>query len=439
MRGLFNVKSQLRAFVEGDEGGVTAYSLIVLIGMLALGGYAVDVSNVTSRRTHLQITADAVAHAAILAREFGTVEEARAAALEISVGNLPEAYAGEVVTPEEIIFGHWDPLTETFLPDEDSRSAVYVMAREDSTNGNAVGTFMLGIVGFDQWDVSAISVYSTYKPSCLSDGFVAEGRVDVQSNNFYGNGFCIHSNTGVKLSQNNTFEQGTIVSMADLDTLQIPASGYTKNIGLQEALREGSWNVRIVSRISQVIAGMQDPDSQFYPSYITSPTQITLTNRTVAASHLTSGRIHKLTCSGNQDMRFSTGFTLQNVVIITNCAVRFNQGVTLINAAIVTTNTGNQSISSSSSFTLGKGDDCAAGGSAQLVTMGSIKFAAKLTINGGQLLAKGDISFSAQGAGAKGVQLVAGGEISGTSNMEMIGCGNLQEENLQLNYFRMAY
>ena len=45
-----------------------------------------------------------------------------------------------------------------------------------------------------------------YDPDCLREGFVAQGMVDIQSNNTFKNGFCIHSNTVVKVSSGNVFE-----------------------------------------------------------------------------------------------------------------------------------------------------------------------------------------------------------------------------------------
>ena len=63
----------------------------------------------------------------------------------------------------------------------------------------------------------------TYRPGCLREGFVADKMVDIQSNNGFESGFCIHSNVGISINQNNTFEAGTIVSMPSLNYLQVAA------------------------------------------------------------------------------------------------------------------------------------------------------------------------------------------------------------------------
>ena len=433
------LRTSLTAFRRDDRAAATVFSLFLVMSFVAMGGVAVDVTNVMAKRTELQITADAVAHAAIVTRETRSEAEAKTAAANLALANITQAEAGIVVKEEDIIFGTFDPVAVKFTPVPGSRSAVLVIAREATENSNPIGTFMLNMVGFDEWNVDVISIFASNNNTCISEGFVAQDTVDLQSNNKYRKGFCVHSNTGVKVSSGNWFEKGSIISMPSSNMLQMPQSGWTSNVGLRDALTYGTLNIRIVNRIATVIAGIQDPNSKFWQPYITSPTVITLTNRTIAANHLTQGRIHRLTCNGNQDMRFSGGFTLRNVIIVTNCPVSFNQGVTLESSIIATTNTSKQSMTSAAAFTLGRSDVCVPGGESQLVTMGSIKLTSKISIYGSQMLAAGDISFTSLGEGSRGVSLTAGGTLSGTTNMDMEACGNMAGTNLQMSYFKMAY
>lgn len=85
-------------FVRREDGAGTALNLILLLSLVAVGGLAVDVTNVTASRTELQITADAVAHAALLSRETMTVEDAKVVALALSDENLPIEDVGQVIT-----------------------------------------------------------------------------------------------------------------------------------------------------------------------------------------------------------------------------------------------------------------------------------------------------------------------------------------------------
>lgn len=432
------VVSKLTDFCVEEDGVGSVYGVFAVVLTMGIGGYAVDVANVMTSRTDLQIAADSVAHAALLKRELGTASAARAAALNVSTANLSVAEVGQIIHSSDIVFGDWDPDTRTFTARESSRSAVQVTARQNAANGNPIATFMLRIVNFEQWNLDVKSTFTTYRPTCLREGFVAEDMVDLQSNNTYTNGFCIHSNEYVSLNSNNTFEPGTIVSMASLDDLELPNSGYRTNIGLSEALREGSWNIRILKRIDDIIAGVTNPSSPFYPSYITHSTPVTLTTRTVRQSDLAPGRIYTASCSGGASLTIDNNVQVDKIVLVTSCKIKFNQGVVLTDTVIATTDTSSKSMTSPSGLQVGKDDNCALGGEAQLVTAGSMEFPADLRIYGGQLLAKQDISFAANANGIQGAQMVAGGIISGTSNMNMGFCGNQETANFQVDYFKLV-
>ena len=88
-----------------------------------------------------------------------------------------------------------------------------------------------------------------------------------------------------------------------------------------------------------------------------------------------------------------------------------------------------------SGFQLGRADDCAVGGGAQLITMGSFFAAAKMNVHGGQIIAADDIDFAAQGVGGGGAAFVAGGMIDARSNNEMGYCnGSGMEDNFVADY-----
>jgi hypothetical protein len=433
-----DVFSGSEPFATGEDGGATAWSLFLLASMAMLSGIAIDVSSAITARTNLQVVADAAAHAALLKREFGTVTEARVAALTIADKNLPVEYYGQTIVAEDVVFGIWDLETSSFVADAGSRSAVQVTARQTSANENPVNVFLLQFVGQDSWDVATDATFITYHPTCLTEGFVAEQEVDIQSNNSYSNGFCIHSNSYVSLNSNNYFEPGTIVSMPNPDDIELPNSGYKTNIGLQDALREGSWNIRIVERISSIINGLSTFDEFYLPDYITASVLSTLPSTTVKQSNLQQGKVYTYNCTGNKQMTIDKDVLLSKVVIVTNCQIKFSSGVALEDAIIATTHTGSKSMNAPSGLRLGKNDNCLPGGGAQLLTMGSLDVASGLIMYGGQILAKDDIQFAANANGIKGAAMVAGGTISGTSNMSMGYCGSGMEDNFQADYFKLV-
>jgi hypothetical protein len=292
---------------------------------------------------------------------------------------------------------------------------------------------------------------------CLRDGMIANGVVDVQSNNQWRNGWCIHSNDHVEVNQNSLFESGVIVSMPDLDLFEMPASGFQQNQGLQAALRDNvRYTIGILDRIrpgstNSLYTALRTPGSPERPSYITNDTlHTTRPNGDIVPGSFVQGRVHEWTCTGNQDLTFKPANNGSNVysnfVLLTNCDIQLAGNVELRNVVIFTTSQSAQSIKASGggggnngSVNIGQADSCAAGGGAQIITRGGFKAPAGLQLNGGQIIAWGDIQFAAQGAGGRGASLIANGRIDGTSNLAFTGCGGAgMEGNLTVQSQRLA-
>jgi hypothetical protein len=442
------------SFVRRDEGAITALSLFLLIASAMIGGIALDVANVMNQRTKLQVTADSAAHAALVERvglrwgEFKTEAEAVDFAIELARTNMPPDRYGNVLIADEIEFGFWInssqvPLEDRFTQDVTPNRAVRVHSGRNENLGNAIPTFLLRMVGLDMWNVTTPSVFMTYQPICLREGFVAEGRVDMQSNNEYLRGFCVHSNSYVSINQNNYFEEGTIVSMPDLDLLELPNSGYEKNEGLEAALREGSMDLRILRELDTIIAGLRSADRDFIPDYITStaPNDMTLTqnNNKLTQDDLVAGAVNDINCtrSGGK-ISIPNSEVIRDVVIVTNCSIEMGSNARIENSVVATTSTSATSITGASGSTFGEEDDCAPGGGTQVITLGGLRFPSDLGIFGSQLLAAGDVEFAARADGIQGASIVAGGEIDATSNSTMALCNSGMEGNFELPYFRMV-
>ena len=430
MRGLLD-------FLRDENGSITIMSLTWIPLTLMIGGLALDTANAMMVRTQLQTVADAAAHAALFTRETGTAEDAHEAARGIVAGSLPAERHGDVIRDGDIQFGTWDPATQAFTPDPASKSAVRVDLARVAERSNPVGTWLLRLAGLDAWDIHRVAVFETWRPGCLNEGFVARGVVDLRSNNYFTNGFCIHSNDHVELQQNNAFEEGVIVSMPDSGTIVLPASGFDKNEGLEAALRDGSYNIRMLNRLPDIIAGVGTYGSNEMPDYIDAAGIVTLDKSNLSPTDFTPGRIHRKVCGGAGTLSISAG-AITDAVLITDCAVQFVD-TTLDNTIVATTSTDAKSVKSSSGLQIGRDDDCATDGGAVVLTLGGIDIAANLSLFGGQIVAGGDIQFSANADGIEGASLIAGGGISGTSNMTMGLCGGGMERNFELDYFRLAY
>jgi Flp pilus assembly protein TadG len=427
----------LRRFRRDERGGMTAFGLLMTMVLIGVGGIALEVSNLYQARTQLQVAADLVGHAALYNRDSKSAAEAKQIALDTVYAGMPEHHYGEVLTTDDIVFGTYDRLTDTFTPDPTSRTAVMVTTARLLRKDNPVSTYFWPLFGIDEFDVVTDSVFTTFQPMCFREGFVAQGVVDIQSNNSYFNGFCIHSNSYVSLNQNNYFQPGTVVSMPDIADIDLPSSGFTRNIGLQEALRSGAYRLRIINQLPSIIENLRVYDNAWRPDYITSRTVRNLSGRRFDATHFTQGSIHIVSCNGNS-ITIDAETILQNVVIVTSCAVNFGNNVHLRNVVFATTSTAARSFDSPQGLRVGLNDNCAPGGGAQLLTLGGMNFAADLHMYGGQLIAMDNIEFAANANGVQGASLISAGEISGTSNMNMGFCNTGMEDNFEATYFRLA-
>lgn len=436
-------KQFILAFKTREDGAMTAFGLLLTIAMICVGGLAIDVANAIMTRTHLQVAADSAAHAAIMAREQQSEEDAKTTALAIAHSAMPVQKFGDTIRAEDIHFGRWDAANNTFIISPGSDEAVMVSTQRLLERGNALTTFFLKFVGVWSMDVVTASVFETYYPTCYREGLVAQERLDIQSNNIYREGYCLHSNSHIEMNSNNTFENNVIVSMPDQAELVIPSSGWTSNPGLETAVRSGSYHIRILQRIDDIIAGYKTPGDKYYrPAYFSSPsaTQPLSVNAQIDTGDWQPNTIHTATCNGNQRLRIQSNAVLRNGVIETNCRIIIGSNAALENVLIISESTDLRAIDGAAGVRLGAVDDCDPGGGVQIVTRGGVRFTANLQMYGVQILAMDMIDFEANGNGVFGVSMVSGSEIDSTSNMDMGFCnGSGLENRFEAEYFRMVH
>lgn len=440
-----------------DEGGTaTVLSLFIVLIALVFGGVAIDFNKAMAERTKLQIVADTVAHVALYTRETKSANDAKIKAIATLDGMLPKnRYGGDVLLSSDIEFGTWDKESAVFTASSSSRSAVRVSSQMVEERGNASRNLFLNIIGQDTFDIGADSVYTTYFPNCFTEGFVAEEIVDIQSNNSFTDGFCIHSNEHVSLNQNNYFETGTVVSMPNLADLDMPSSGFEKNEGLQTALRQGKYRLRLLSKLPDMIESFWTGDPKNLPPYVNPWDVYELdlkqfpgledgeaepkgAKNNLSPAHFMPNAVNVMYCSGSGKITLDKGVYSQ-FVFVSDCEVKFSNGVILEDVVVATTDSGASSLNSPQGLQIGRDDACAEGGGATLMTLGGFSTASSLSTFNGQILAIGDIQFSANGNGVEGASFISYGRIDGTSNMEMGYCKNRGMENAyKAPYFRMV-
>ena len=432
------IPTALKSFAAARDGAITVLNIFLLMTIAIVGGIAVDMANLISARTQLQVAADVASHAALYARhEDMDVATAKQTALDLALENMPKSRFGEVLRIENIHFGTYDAASKKFKIDDAATDAVYVATDRLKENANPVSSFLLQLVGFWDWDVVTTSVFEIYTPGCLTEGFVANDRVDMQSGNTFYKGFCVHSNSHVEVNMNNVFQDDVYISMPKLSDFVMPEDGYLGNIGLESTLMENKMRLRILSRLAEIRDGLADPTSRHFRTWVTDKTIKTVTaGKDLTADMLEKGRIHRVNCTGGTlDV---AGEVFVEVGVISDCKFRFSEGSQLIDSTFVSESDDDRSITAPQGLTLGKDDKCLAGGGAQLVTWGGVASAAKLQFFGGQIIAAKDVSFAAQATGVQGVLIIAGGEIDATSLAQIKRCDSGLEGNFGVPYFRLA-
>ncbi len=419
-------------FTADEEGSVTIWAMGWTVVFLLVGGLAVDVGNAWRVQGMLQATADAAALSGAIELLNASDTAARAEAIRIADLNMPEG----VVVAADVISGSWDSSTRTINPNAIVKDTLRVTARRSGATNNALPTFLIKLAGITSWDVAAQATAERFVPGCMRDGLVARGRVEVSSNNAFVDEICLHGQTGVKISSNNSFEAGVKVTMPDLDMLQIPASGLTSNAGLAAALGENNLDPTIIDHVSEIVTGLQNPAYSGQPSYINKTLPAIAMTRTSfnAASSLTAGRVYSVNCTGGSGININAA-VVTNVVITTNCKISFSANSVIKNAVIATSSTATTSVSGSASSTIGANDNCAVGGGAQVLTAGSIHFASGLNLYGSQMIAVGNVTIAANSLGIKGASIQAGGDIKLTSNTSFGPCAG----NVDMAFYRGRY
>lgn len=447
-----------RSYSRDTEGGVTLLGLYLFGGMVIVGGLALDVSNLISVRTELQSAADFAAHAALYERQFtDDPNVAKAKALQMVKDVYPIRRYGEMLKPGDIHFGTYDRTTQGFRVDENSKVAAVAFTGRNKANGNKVAGYLTAMIGYGSWNVATSSVFETYRPTCLRDGWVGQDVVDAQSNNQFATGFCIHSNTEVQFNSGSTFEAGVEVSApGGFADIVVPASGYVSNVGLYDAIGPAYYNLRILNQMAEIFAHIQDPASEYDqpyldpslyvdpailakdPLYVPPPGPVQLSTLNSKTSDFQQGYINVATCSGNQQLFIDATPTLKNVAIRTNCKVTFRQGSSVENVVLFTTSVNDKSITAPNGLRMGANDHCAHGGGVKFMTYGGFQVAQDLQIYGSQVLARGPIQFAAAANGIEGGSFISGKTVDGTSNTAMGTCDNGGGDVFEVDLFRMA-
>lgn len=443
-----------------ESGAVSVLILFLLVAALIVGGLGLDVGNAIQQRTQLQLAADTAAHAALYSRlrgvdtlnNGGPVSEAAAknVAVSYAANNMPVSGYGTVLKPQDITFGRWNDQTRIFTAAAIPTNAVRVTTLRAQQNGNPMATHLLKLAGVNYFNLNSASVFATYLPGCLRQGIVAQNHVKLSTDNRFSRGYCLHSNGTMAMKNANTFQgpgagvPGVIVSLpGGLSGISGNSDPLGSNPGLAEALRTDRYVIREVADLSSNIESLRSPTSKLQPEYIKSTTVHVVTipkNKTLTAANFVSGSVNTMACTkGPGAVSIDTDTTLRNIVLVTDCEIMFKAGVVIDGSIIATTNTSATAFAAPSSMQIGKDDNCAPGGGSKMLTLGGANFAAKLSMDGSQIIAKKTISFAAQPDGIHGAAFISGENVETTSQGTFAVCpGDLPPDAMTPPYFRMV-
>lgn len=444
-----------RRFAREDAAGITLWALFNFLMIIGFAGLAIDVNSAISARTQLQGTADAAGHAALFVKyRTGSVDAGREAGIATAEANMPTTIFGDVLVTTDIEFGNWNRTDRSFTPGEGD-TAVRVTTRRIEGRANGVATFLLRFLGYQQFDLNTVSVWDHEDTICMpkdgdvipGEGFFALGVVDMQTNNTFGEGFCIHSETYVKLSTNNTFLDDVYITMPHLEELRMPAAGWDNNAGINDALHQHGY---------PMLHSFFAPGGTFETmvnGYDTAIADITLNltggetltqaliDAELAAVGAGPGSLVRVNCAGTT-MSIGQNETLSGVDLVTDCRVRFLEGSAIEDMTLVTTNTSDMSITGPNGTRWGNAGYCTDDTEpfVRVMTKGGISMAADFEAHGLEILAGSDVNLAAKADGISSINIVSAGAIDITANSDFGFCpGEAPNSTGGIPVFRMVW
>ena len=416
--------SCFKPFCSDQDGVATVWSLSWFMLLAGVAGLAIDSTDGLRNKTMLQATADAAALAGVI--DLPDEAGARASAVAYAQYNMAPEIHGKVLDAGDVHVGAWDPDTRSLDTSAADPDTVLVTTWRGEKNVNPVPVTFLKIIGLDAWNVQARAAAQRFIPECLREGLISRKMIDMSSNNHFTNEICVHGQKGQNIQSNNTFDPGVTVGMYDLDTLELPASGFDTNAGLRDAVREQSLDPRMVDQIDEIIAGVLALDPAYTPGYIDLSKPVIETKPNFNFNDVSPHRVYYVQCKPNQNLVIPANSVIQHIVLIADCQITIGGHAQIMNSFIASRsggttgsgqlNRGDANITTAAGVQLGTPDKCAAGGGAQLFSNATIATSSSTKIDGVQLVANGEIALGAETQGIRGISAQAGGDITMTSN-----------------------
>ena len=400
-----NLSRLLHGFARGEDGAaavVAGLLLPVIVGSLAL----VEAGKVYGVKNQLQATADAAAMASV--HKVPSLGDVQLRALDFAHRNMPaDGQYGDVLTNEGVEVGNWDTARAEdlrFDPGATPANAVRVTTRGVMPLFFASALRAVNVDVPESFTPAARAIALLRQDQCYSNGFVAGGRVDMNSSNNFGGNFCVYGLQGVTMNSSNEFAPGTEVGMANLADL----IAGDNNPGLPEALAE-----KVVAppaanaaqlMIDDLLAGNGPMGMPvLIPSWppIGGITPGTLYRVAAAVEiKLSGGMLQDVGIISDVAINVKSNSNLSGVTLASPGAVSIDSNVVFGDANFCTTGVGQSIILSGGSVTgneppLGTNSNIDLYG-VQMISDGTIVMNSNLRILGASIQSSGDIVFNSQ-------------------------------------------
>jgi hypothetical protein len=440
-----SLMSQSVRFRTAEDGGITAFGIIIIGLMLMIMGVAIDVANAYRHRTQLQVAADAATRSGLISLARGeNAAAARRAALAMIERNLPAARYGQLVTDPatELQVLHYDAATGTLGQVEEERpaNAVVLRLQRSEAEGNPLPTLLLGLAGHDAWSlaVTSVAVLVPTRRCGNAEGIVARERLDLDSavdgGVEFAEGFCLHSQTAVALPDTTRSAGPLRISLPD------PAGckgGCAPSRGTSDTETGGDLRPRALNlvmpqtrdHVLRLAAGFLDPavtlpeETAFFATRPLNGDPEALREVGVATENTRGGDVLRITPLQFSQMRERpsgliyevacvpvendarplwertvtlTGNgvdpTLRDLVLITDCAIEMDDLARVEGALIFMVGPGEARITAMRGATLGDPQGgCAPSLRVRLMTLGDLALPANLALSNVSAVAGGNI------------------------------------------------
>jgi hypothetical protein len=451
-------------FLAREDGAGTMFALFLFMVIVVMSGIALDGSNAWRNGTHLNASADAASHAgAVALANGGGVTEVRTLAQAAAQANMPVERYGSVVADalEDIQLMHFDTTTRT-LSTTGSQNAVVVTLRQSSENLNPVRTYYLRLMGVNSWDVfgESIAIYEASAECNNTDGIYADDEISLSSQNSVGSGFCVHSQHAVWLPQQNSFGDGSVVSMPNLTDCKSKCN-ETANPGINPMAIN-----MILPDFGQYIMDMHDDflvpygtpgikQTWFAGKNISSidlalfdgvgvkklpqasevGSVVDLTwDQFHAMPELPAGLVYRVDCknngnSGKTQLTFnSTTGKMRNAALVTDCSLSFADGAYVLGSLVITTrDQSTATVTAGSSVTIADPtQQCNNADRTTVMSMSKVSAPAEFVMSNITLVADDDVaiaSATSSGTVSRGLSIYASGKVSMSSQHSLQVCG----------------